>query len=218
MREEERTRVAREIHDVLAQELTRLKIDLVWLHGRLTRIDKPTALETLVDRVVEMKDMADSSIRSVQGIAATLRPAVLDSLGLCAAIEWLAQDVQEHTELKCRVHLPEEEVPVEKEVSTATFRIVQESITNVLRHAEATEAHIRLRFEAGKIRLEITDNGRGLPPDKLADPLSLGLVGMRERALLLGGQFDIRSEPGQGTTVAVRLPATQPDSPHRDAP
>ncbi len=212
VREEERTRVAREIHDVLAQELTRLKIDLVWTHGRLTNPAKSTPPETLAARVSDMIQMADESIRSVQAIATDLRPAVLDSLGLCAAVEWKARDFEAHVGIQCQVVLPKEELVVGREVATATFRIVQESLTNVIRHAQATKVDIILGQELHHLVLKVEDNGCGIPAELLNDPMCIGLAGMRERALLLGGQFEIQSQPGHGTKIEMRLPLSPTDT------
>jgi PAS domain S-box-containing protein len=206
VREEERIHLAREIHDVLAQELTRLKIDLVWLQRRLTKPGKAFAPEVLATRVSEMSQMADAAISCVQRIATGLRPAVLDSLGLSAAVEWLCLDFQAHSGIPCRANVPEDEVPVDSETATAAFRILQESLTNVQRHAKATRVHILLRQKAGRLVLRVQDNGCGIRSEAVNNPLSIGVSGMRERALLLGGQFGIRNRKGSGTTVEVRLP------------
>jgi len=208
-REEERISLAREIHDVLAQELARLKIDLVWLHGRLTKPGKAAAPEAMGARVSAMSQMADEAIQSVQRIATGLRPAVLDSLGLCAAVEWQARDFRAHTRIPCHATVPEEEQPVDRDLATAMFRILQESLTNVQRHAQATRVDILLREEAGQLVLRVQDNGCGIGSETLSSPLSIGLTGMRERALLMGGQFEIRSQPGSGTTIEVRLPLSK---------
>jgi len=166
-----------------------------------------------VDRISEMTGIADSAIHSVQMIATELRPAVLDSLGLCAAVEWQARDFQEHTGIQCRSNLPEAEPPVSHAAATAVFRIVQESLTNVLRHARATQVDIILRQDVDQLVLKVRDNGCGIRPETLSNPLSIGLTGMRERALLLGGHCEIRSEPGEGATVDVRLPLPRSENP-----
>jgi PAS domain S-box-containing protein len=210
LREEERTRVAREIHDVLAQELTRLKMDAVWLSRRLARPLDADQLITVQERLVVMTAVTDTAIQSVQKIATELRPVVLDSLGLCAAVEWQARDFQTRTGIACAATVPEQDLPLDRDRSTAVFRIVQESLTNVLRHAQATQVEILLRPEADQLVLRIQDNGCGIPPETLSDPRSIGLAGMRERALFLDGQLDIRSQPGAGTTIAMRLPLMPP--------
>lgn len=207
VREEERTFLAREIHDVLAQDLTRLKIDLVWLHRRLAKPGKGAALVSLVARVAEMDQMAVRVLHGVQRIATGLRPVVLDSLGLCAAVEWQARDFQDHSKIRCHASVPADEPPAERDAATGVFRILQESLTNVQRHAHATRVEVSLRHEAGQLLLRVEDNGRGIRAKQLRDPRSIGLLGMRERALLLGGQLEIRSHPGAGTVIAMRVPA-----------
>ena len=209
VREEERTRIAREIHDVLAQELTRLKIDLVCLHRSLTNAGEAAAPETLAAQVLQMQQATEASMRCVQRIATELRPAVLDSLGLCAAVEWLVRDFQKRTGIQCNVSVPEDELHMDRDSATAVFRILQESLTNVLRHARATQLSVLLRQEGDQIILRVKDNGCGIPAETLNNPMSIGLAGMRERAYLLQGQLDISSQPGSQTTVALRLPICQ---------
>jgi signal transduction histidine kinase len=204
VREAERTRVAREIHDDLAQQLTRIKLDLAWLAGRVSKRSSNGALPA---RVADMGQVVDASIRTVQRIASELRPPVLDSLGLCAAVDWHVGDFQRRSGIACRLSLPVDEPPLSRDAATALYRIVQESLTNVLRHAEATRVDIALDVTGPDVRLRVRDNGRGAPPGALASPRSIGLVGMRERALLLGGHFEVLSEPGQGTAIEVRLQA-----------
>jgi PAS domain S-box-containing protein len=207
VREEERTRVAREIHDVLAQELTRLKVDIVWLRRRLNQGGSEGQLGPIQDRLAEMTNLTDTAIVSVQKIATELRPVVLDTLGLSAAIEWQANEFAARTGIKCEVNLPGEDLELDRDRSTALFRILQESLTNVVRHAQATKVEIDLRHQAGQIVLSVRDNGRGIVPTELNDPNSLGLVGMRERAILLGGVCQITGGPSLGTEVEARLPS-----------
>ena len=218
VREEERTRIAREIHDLLAQDLTRLKIDLVWLQGQLIKTGTVTPSSGLNARVAEMGKMADAAIHSVQRIATELRPAVLDSLGLCAAVEWQARDFQDHTGISCHASVPEGELPIDRHCATAAFRVVQESLTNVQRHAKATRVDILLREEAGRLLLRVQDNGCGIESAALKSPMSIGLTGMRERALLLGGQLHIQGSPKTGTTVELRLPLSNTGSPSEAEP
>jgi PAS domain S-box-containing protein len=204
--ENERASTARKIHDLLSQTLTRLKIDLVWLQRRLENLGDALPAKALGPRVAEMAGMVDEAVSTVQRIATDLRPAVLDSLGLCAALEWLARDFRYHSEIECRAFVPERELRIDKEVATAAFRIVQESLSNVTRHSRATEVEIRLEEEADQLVLRIHDNGIGIDPEKLKDPTSIGLAGMRERALLMSGSFTILSPPALGTTVEARFP------------
>jgi PAS domain S-box-containing protein len=209
--ENERTSTARKIHDLLSQILTRLKIDLVWLQRRLENPDGASPAKALSPRVAEMIGMADEAVSTVQRIATELRPAVLDSLGLGAALVWLASEFQKHSEISCHASVPEGELLIDKDVATAAFRIAQESLSNAVRHSSATEVHIRFAEEAEQQLLIIHDDGVGIDPAKLGDPQSIGLAGMRERALLLGGVLEIRSDPGRGTTVEARFPRARVD-------
>ena len=213
VREQERTRIAREIHDVLAQDLTRLKIDLVWLHRRLTKPGETVVPAALAARVVEMRQLTDATISCVQKIATQLRPVALDTLGLCAAVEWQVREFQTRAPIQCQTNVPEQELPLDRDSATAFFRILQESLTNVLRHAKATRVDVHLRQEAQEAILTVSDNGCGIPSETLNNPMSIGLAGMRERALLLNGQFEIHSEIASGTTLEVRLPLSGKQTP-----
>jgi signal transduction histidine kinase len=206
VREEERTHVAREIHDVLAQDLTLLKLDLAWLDRRLAQPLEAIQPAALHEKLGGMTHTTDTLIQSVQRIATELRPEVLDSLGLSAAIEWQVKDFAARSGIQPKTSLPDEPLALGREPSTALFRILQESLTNVARHAAASEVETSLQWQPGQIVLRIKDNGRGIPAAKLEDPHSVGLAGMRERALLLGGQCEISGRPGEGTTIEVRLP------------
>jgi signal transduction histidine kinase len=204
--ESERASIARRIHDLLSQTITRLKIDLVWLQRRLDNADQAQPARVLTPRVAEMIGMADEAVSAVQRIATELRPAVLDSLGLSAALVWLAWDFQKHSEIACRAFVPEGELKVDKEVATAAFRIAQESLANVVRHSQAMEVEIHLLTESDSIILSIHDDGIGIDPGRLRNPLSIGIAGMRERARLVGGSLEILSRPASGTTVEASLP------------
>jgi PAS domain S-box-containing protein len=210
-REEERSSAARKIHDTLSQTLTRLKIDLVWLQRRLENAEQVLSPQALAPRVAEMIGMADEAVGTVQRIATELRPAVLDSLGLSAALIWLAWDFQKHCDIACRAFVPDGELTIDKDIATAAFRIAQESLANVVRHSRATEVEINLLREAENIILSIHDDGKGIDQGKLQDPLSIGLAGMGERARLVGGSLEILSRPGSGTTVEASLPFARSD-------
>jgi PAS domain S-box-containing protein len=209
--ESERASIARRIHDILSQILTRLKIDLVWLQRRLEKSEQLPSPQAIVPRIAEMIGMTDEAVSTVQRLATELRPAVLDSLGLGAALTWLAWDFQKHGEIACRAFVPEGELEVDKDVATAAFRIAQESLTNVARYSRATGVEIHLLRESESIILSIHDNGVGLDPEKSRDPLSIGIAGMRERARLAGGSLDILSGPASGTTVEASLPLGRSD-------
>lgn len=206
IREEERTSIAREIHDVMAQELTRLKLDLAWLGRRLSHpMDAPVQAEVAA-KVASMIELADVTIESVQTLATDLRPVVLDSLGLGPAIEWVAEDFQRRTGISCTARVAPELPPLDRSHATALFRIVQESLTNVTRHAQARSVRVSLIHEGAWLRLEVRDDGRGITAAELADPKSIGLLGMKERAVLLGGETEIASAEGGGTIVRVTTP------------
>jgi len=212
VREEERTTVAREIHDELGQVLTALKINLDWLERKLGVRDNDPSLNPLLDRVVESAEIAESAISSVQKIAAELRPSSLDNLGLAEALEQEAQRFQQRTGIACQVKLPTNGLDLRAEAATAVFRIFQEALTNVVRHAEATEVRVALDSEADQVVLQVEDNGRGIRPEALADKKSLGLLGMRERAAVLGGEVAIAPIQPSGTRVLLRLPRAANDT------
>ena len=148
----------------------------------------------------------DESIQAVRRISTELRPGILDDLGLVAAIEWAGEDFQARTGTTCGLDLPQEALAVDPAQATAIFRIFQETLTNVARHADASKVDVRLAREDGDLTLEVHDDGKGIPEDKLKIRESLGILGMRERAMLLGGELTISSPPGTGTTVRVRIP------------
>ena len=212
VREEERAKVSREIHDELGQVLTALKINLDWLERKLGVRDNDPSLNPLLDRVVESAEITDSAISSVQKIAAELRPNSLDNLGLAAALEHEAQRFQQRTSIACQVKLPEGELDLPAEAATAVFRIFQEALTNVARHAQATEVHAVVQAEDGHVVLLVEDNGRGIRPEALFDKKSLGLLGMRERAAVLGGEVVIAPLQPKGTRVTLRLPRAASES------
>jgi signal transduction histidine kinase len=153
-----------------------------------------------------MLKLIDGTIVTVRRIAAQLRPGMLDDLGLAAAIEWQAQEYQSRTGVECLVRLPPQDVVLDDQHSTAIFRIFQETLTNVARHAGATRVTVSLVRTPKELLMEVQDNGRGFDETAVSCKKSLGLLGMKERALVLGGQLEIRGEQGKGTTVVVRVP------------
>jgi signal transduction histidine kinase len=213
VREEERTVLAREIHDVLAQDLTRLKIDITWVSRRIGQTPEGASQQLLQQKLAGMSELTDIAIASVQRIATELRPVVLDTLGLCAAIEWQARDFQSRTGIECTVSVPEVDLHLERDCATALFRILQESLTNVARHSKASRVNIELRSEQELVSLSVHDNGRGIRISELNDPRSVGLLGMRERAILLGGECRIFSGPDGGTSVEATLGSGQNPGP-----
>jgi signal transduction histidine kinase len=205
VREEERAAISREIHDELGQSLTGMKMDLKWLEKQLPQ-DVPHAQQ----RLSSLYELINSTIQNVRQLASSLRPGVLDDFGLVAALEWLTQDFAKRTGIACRLLELPEDFPLDRERATAVFRICQESLTNIARHAQATEIEVRLTNADNQLCLEVHDNGHGITVDQINHIRSLGLVGMRERALLLGGTFNIHGTPGLGTTVIVQIPSSVP--------
>lgn len=202
-REEERTAIAREIHDELGQAVTALKMDLAFLGRRLSEgSDRPA----LSEKIRDMSALADETIKRVRRIAKELRPGVLDDLGLEAAVEWQAQEFEARTGTSCGFHSTLGSERLDRNVSTAFFRVLQEALTNVSRHAQARAVEVTLGIHDGRLALEVADDGRGLAEDALGGGHSLGLLGMRERARRLGGELSIRSAPGQGTAVTLSVP------------
>jgi two-component system sensor kinase len=204
VREEERAVLAREIHDQLSGALTALKMDLSFLANRVPQEDA-----ALTEKTEAMARLIDATLNSVRNIATQLRPSVLDDLGLIAAIEWQAEEFQNRSGIQCRLDLEREEVALDKNRSTAIFRIFQEALTNVARHAQASEIWISLKVQAGSLILQIRDNGRGIKQEEISSSKSLGLLGMRERAFAFGGEVVISGGPGQGTTVTLKIPVNQ---------
>ena len=205
VREEEATRIARDVHDQLGQVLTSLKFDLTWLAERL-----PKRSGTLREKVFSMTQLVETTINTVRKISTELRPAMLAHLGLPAAVEWWTQEFQRRTGIACVLSLASDELPVEPHRAITLFRILQESLTNVSQHAHATRVEIALKADAEQVHLEIRDNGRGIPDAQIDSPTSLGLTGMRERALQFGGTVRIQGKPGHGTTVTVSIPLDGP--------
>jgi len=211
VREEERTRIAREIHDELGQALTGLRMDLSWLEKRL-----PGDLTQPAAKIRSMFGLIDDTIQSVRRIASDLRPQVLDEEGLMGAIKLQAREFQARTGIRCKVDLPDVPFVMDQERATGVLRIVQEAMTNVARHARATRVDIRLRLDAGCLVLSVLDNGLGISPTALRSPKALGLRGVRERALLLGGRVAIERADGRGTSVRLSVPLHVQATPGHD--
>jgi signal transduction histidine kinase len=203
VREEEQIRIAREVHDELGGLLTALKLDL----GMLRRQLSPMAGEAAIVECQRLSSSVDKIISAVQRIATELRPGVLDNLGLAAAVQWVAQDFERRTGARC-IASPVEEVPAGKDMATALYKILQEALTNVTRHAGATEVWISLTHSGSSIELRVEDNGKGIAEEHLIATDSLGLTGMRERAAALGGELEIDRLVRGGTAVRARIPIT----------
>ena len=205
-REEEGTRIAREIHDSLGGALTGLKWDLERIDSMLTESTNGSLIPDVHERIGTMTTTIETTITTVRRIASELRPGLLDDLGLVAAIEWQVEQFQARAGLKCHWINTTDDVELDRERSTAVFRILQEILTNVLRHAQATNLYVRLSRSRNHFELEVKDDGRGITRSQRNNSRSLGLLGMKERALLVGGTVQITGKEGQGTTVLVRVP------------
>ena len=201
VREEEKMRLAREIHDELGQLLTGLKIDMSWITNRL-----PEAERSLIEKTKAMNQLIDEAVQTVKRISSELRPGVLDHLGLGAAIEWQTCELEKRTGIRFQFKSSPEDITLDRGRSTTLFRICQEALTNVVRHANATQVRVTLRKESKQILLKIRDNGKGIKEEQLADPKAFGLIGMRERALSFGGDVKISGIPDKGTLVVANIP------------
>jgi signal transduction histidine kinase len=202
VREEERRGVAREIHDELGQALTTLKLDL-----SLLRDEVGSDATEANQRIGAMVQICDTTIKSVKRIITELRPRLLDDLGLTAAIEWQSEEFQRRTGIICKTSIIPNEILLEPERSTAIFRIFQETLTNIARHAGATKVDVLLRKVGENVTLEVRDNGCGISEEQIRDSRSFGLIGMRERAKYFGGALVMKGIPGSGTVVTVTLEA-----------
>jgi PAS domain S-box-containing protein len=210
VREDERVRIAREIHDELGQALTCMSMDLAFLEKLLP---KGQGSEQATARMTALTEMIRETVKTVRRISSELRPSILDDLGLAAGLEWLGRDFEARTGLTCKISVPSSlELPPQKGI--AIFRMCQEALTNVARHAKATQVSIDLVEGDGQLTLEVHDNGRGINEQELQSHKSFGLLGMRERAVLLGGTATITGRPGKGTSVLVQVPLQDGDIGH----
>ncbi len=201
IREEERAMLSREIHDELGQVLTVLKIQLSLARKKL--LPQQNDLE---EKLAYACTLIDQTVESVQQISAKLRPGILDELGLIPAIEWQAKEFEKRVGILCRLSLPPDAPLLPAEMATALFRIFQEALTNVARHANAERVSVFLKFRPQNLILEITDNGRGISKTQISDSASLGILSMRERAMVFGGDMQINGVPGKGTHIKVTIP------------
>ena len=201
VREDERTRIAREIHDELGQQLTGLKMDLFWINKRLDKGQKE-----LQDKIKTMLNLIDETVQSVRKISADLRPGILDDFGLLAAIEWQCNEFEKRSGIKCRLNTKLYDLHCRNDISTAVFRIFQETLTNVARHSAASELAITIKVDVTNLLIEMKDNGKGITEVEIYSTGSLGLLGMKERAFILGGNLSINGIPGEGTSVNLNIP------------
>jgi PAS domain S-box-containing protein len=198
--ESEKMRVARELHDELAQSLTALKMDAIWMRDNL-----PHNVHAVTAKIDAMLSILDTTVVATRRIAADLRPLMLDDLGLASAVQWLVQNFTRNTGVACEL-LVKEELELAEPYATAVFRIVQESLANVAKHAQATQAQVSVELVADGVLLNVSDNGQGFATQAPRKPASLGLMGLRERAELLKGRVEINSQPGDGTRISVKIP------------
>lgn len=199
--EEEKGRISREIHDVLGQELTGIKMDLSWLNKEMMDISDAGR-----DRLTSLNQLIDSTIQSVRRISAELRPGILDDLGLISAMEWFGEEFEKRTGIECSLKFNKFREDLNRESRTALYRIFQEALTNIARHSKAEQVEVNLEIKDNNLQLEIIDNGIGYDIDGSKNEKSLGILGMQERVHILGGTFSIHGEKEKGTSVIVEIP------------
>ncbi len=209
-REEERTRLARDVHDDLGQSLTALKMDLRWIERKLGAMEMSPELDAVKARTTTAIEVVDDTTATVQELAAELRPSVLDRLGLCPAVQFEIRRFQARSGIECRTSLPASPPRLTPEGTTVLFRILQECLTNVARHADATRVLVRLGTRGKVATLRVLDNGSGITLAALDNSKSLGLLGMKERAAMLGGEVQFRRGTKRGTMVTARIPIHEP--------
>jgi signal transduction histidine kinase len=208
VREEEKARIAREVHDELGSTLTALRMDLDWMATRL-----PSDMAPLREKRSAMVKLVESAVAATRKIVTDLRPSVLDDLGLAAAVRWQASEFQKHTGVAIEVEAPYEDAPIQRDTALALFRIFQETLTNVARHAKATHVWVDLSLRDAGYVLRVRDNGEGMSEKELIKATSHGVRGMRERAQQFGGEVTVSSQPGEGTTLVASVPAKPLDDP-----
>jgi len=203
-REQEKSRIARELHDELGQGLTALKIDVGWLR---THLGEPP--KEVQEKLASMQVLLDATVASARRISADLRPLMLDDLGLTAAAEWMVQNFSTRTGIRCELQLGRGELDLPDPYATTVFRVLQECLTNAAKHAQATNVEVNLSREGRDIVLAVSDDGRGFDAGSAAPAGSFGLMGLRERALFVDGEVSIDSSPGHGTRVELRVPVKE---------
>ena len=201
IREEERTYIAREIHDELGQQLTGLKMDLSWITRKLKSDD-----DAINEKLLGTLSLIDTTIKTVRKIATELRPSILDDLGLVAALEWQGEEFEKRSDIKVNFTSRLDETILQPDITTALFRIYQELLTNVARHAEAKIVNTFIYVDNDQLHLSVQDNGTGFDADDIISKKTLGLRGIKERTNLIGGIYEIKTKPGEGTFVLISVP------------
>jgi len=205
LREKERTDLARELHDSLGQALTGIKVQASLLQKALNA-EPTTAIREAKEKLTEMNSLLGETISAVKSLSTELRPGVLDKFGLRAAIEWQTKEFARRTGIECEFKIARRKLSLSNEISTALFRILQEGLNNIARHSQAKRVKLSLSISKSTVCLTISDNGKGITAQQIADPNSLGLLGISERAESLGGSVEIKGEPDRGTKIKVRVP------------
>jgi len=200
-REKERLRISREIHDELGQNITAMKIDLAWLRKTID-----PSLTPLHDKLDSMSAITEATLATVRRVSSELRPGILDALGLAAAVEWMVKDFQARSDIQCHLCIKPEEIEASPNLSVDVFRILQEALTNILRHAQASSVAVSLMQMENMIELRVDDNGIGISLEKISQTDSLGHLGIRERLRPYGGVLRISGAPGKGTSVIATFP------------
>jgi PAS domain S-box-containing protein len=203
IREQERALLSRELHDELGQALTGMKMDVAWMKRRLPEDNSP-----VIERANSLLTLIDDAILTVQGISMALRPPVLDDLGLTEAFNTAANDFEKRTNVNCQIIAEPREIILEKEMSIETFRIFQEALTNIARHAQAQYVTVFLQKKGDTFVMKVRDDGKGITEKMMTDPKSIGLIGMHERAYSMGGTLTISGSRGKGTTISLNVPLT----------
>jgi len=206
IREEERIFISRELHDNLGQKLTAMRIDLFNIITEVNEKNDSGSLDIIIKQSNDLSTIIDSTIQTVRNIARELRPSILDDLGLLAALEWHSKEFEKRTGIVCRIITNLGNIEVEKEHSIGVYRIVQESLTNVARHSRATEVNIKIFKKDDSTYIEVKDNGCGIDNNKIFSTKSLGLLGMRERALIFGGELSVKGDKTKGTRILLKIP------------
>jgi signal transduction histidine kinase len=207
-REQEKSRIARELHDELGQSLTALKLDVAWLRERLADAPEPVR-----GKLASMQVVLDGTVAATRRISADLRPLVLDDLGLPAAAEWLVQSFSQRTGIACELVMGQGDLDLRDPLATTVFRVLQESLTNAAKHSQATQIEIVLEREGDQVVLTVEDNGKGFAVEAPPPRGSFGLLGLRERATLVGGMVKIESRPSHGARIELRVPVAREQEP-----